>query len=464
MKFKIGKTRYPIQLIGCALTPKFLKTMRMKRIFLFAACFLVASLIILGAGAVVLAQTSAPVVCLTDGELTAQIQKCKNSGLDYTTSYDSNKCKYVKCVEAAKQVTAEESNPQPTTQVSKPTPPTVTTTCPLKNELGGSADVCKLQGMNYEYAKDDKGCSYIKCVALKNCPDTSAEINKCKKSNQTYAEFTDENGCKKIQCGKEEGTSVTCKKSLTSNGCIQIKCDDNYFFDSCSYQTQCRVDCKSYTDQDGCFVKTCSDGSEKKDCPKKAVACEVIKTNEGCDKKICTDGYEAISCPPKEKCKTYKDDNGCQVKECEDGYKNRECPQKVEEKELECKVYTDDRNCKVKVCSNGVKIDYCAQPSCKVETDKENCQVKKCDDGFVSRECPNKESIECQVITDKQTNCVVKKCSNGYESKDCPAEKKMENVLPSETTGSPSAPAEIPAAGTGIFNSVKSFMLKIFKK
>ncbi len=405
-----------------------------KSIFVFALVFSIGFLGIIFT-VKTYARTATP-SCASEEEINVQIQKCQNAGQSYTVDYDSNKCKYVKCVaqatntgEPKPQPTAVEPKPQPTAVEPKPQTtttetPKATSLCPSQNEIEKSVEVCKMQGLVHQYLKDANGCSYVKCLEKEDCPDIQKEIEKCKKIQKSYTEYVGQDGCKRAQCqNKEEKGVVACKKAIFDKGCVQITCDDGYYFNSCTQQSRCRIECKTTTDENGCFVKVCSDGSETRDCPKakKEIKCEVTKTPEGCEKKICTDGYEATYCPSDKKCKVYKDKEGCKVKECADGYKNRDCPSQVQEKELECKVYVDERNCKIKVCSNGLKIDYCAAPSCKVEKDTKGCNVKTCDDGYVSKICPKAESVECKIIKDETTGCQIKKCSDGFETKECPA-------------------------------------------
>lgn len=380
-----------------------------------------------------------PLICKSDEEVLAEIERCKLSGQDYEIFRDDNDCVVVKCggslcptsdeIETErKRCMNQEDNAGITWQ---------TTWGQFPNsydsffDVWGELDLERTAGIGGshqlefepELLIDRYGCERVLCRPVNACPDSAAleaTLERCKNAGLNATTYTDQFSCKQVYCG-EGPRPVDCRKAIDDNGCTVIECSDGYVFNSCRYDVQCRVDCRTYTDDNGCFVKKCSDGYEARECPGGEVTCEVTRDDEGCEVKKCTDGSASRYCPGTEECRIYMDEkSGCTIKECPDGYKARECPDEPRG-EIECKVY-EKGDCRIKECTNGYFYDSCDEnvAFCSTDKDDEGCTVKKCDDGYVARDCPEgMEDVECKETRDER-GCVYKVCTDRTEASYCP--------------------------------------------
>jgi len=64
----------------------------------------------------------AQVQCPDDKEINSQIEKCKNSGLSYSISYDERQCRFVKCVGQEQKLTVQQIEPKNILDIKKITP------------------------------------------------------------------------------------------------------------------------------------------------------------------------------------------------------------------------------------------------------------------------------------------------------------------------------------------------------
>ncbi|MBI5047295.1 hypothetical protein HZC07_06220 [Candidatus Micrarchaeota archaeon] len=308
--------------------------------------------------------------CPSSEQLVTQILACKASGNNtYIYYYDSSKCQQIKCTPIASTTPATNTTSS-TTNGTDTANENTTRNCPSQISATGVRyiEMCKINGQGYEYITDttgcrivkctqqtndrnttnntttdncpsyevltsqlkrcsainqsgttyvdENGCKEVKCTTLTNCPSyetLTSSITKCSASGNQVTTYLDENNCKQVKCSNQNPAGVLCKKSVDEKNCVQISCEDGYTYNSCA-QNQCkvqRIECKNYKDGNGCEVKECDDGTEKKECPKptppttnvtenittnQTVSCKVY-TEEGCTIKICTDGTKTKDCP-----------------------------------------------------------------------------------------------------------------------------------------------------------------------
>jgi len=243
---------------------------------------------------------------------------------------------------------------------------------------------------------------------------------------------------------------VPCKKTVYA-GCIQIKCDDGFVYDSCAGEA-----CIGYVDKDGCTVTKCPGRGESRTCPpkpkvKETVTCVFANANgqQECysDKGGCkADPYcpkgavcvnkGPLSCTVDVKgvkgekvtwkstcggyayttidgqdekaqfqcgpvlCKEYEDKNGCIVKSCPGEEETTTCPA--------CTGYVDGNGCTVTKCPGQSETVTCPiEPACTGYVDSNGCTVTKCPGESETVSCPS-EPI-CSSYTDAN-GCVVKNC------------------------------------------------------
>jgi hypothetical protein len=350
-------------------------------------------------------QDNCPALCPSDEDLKNTIMKCEANGLSYEfyseqpsqdiAVFVPTGCKRVRCVKRA---------------------------CPPDAELERIMKLCEAKGLKAQTYEDEMGCKNVLCTEAGNCPPytiTDEIVAACKQKRLDVESYVDANGCKNVRCKEPEKVStIECRK-VAKGDCIIISCTDGYTFDSCNPQGVCpQVQCNRFKDDRGCILKRCTDGSESKECPNnKPVDCDVYKRDDGCTVKKCTDGNEYVSCPTSTSCKDYVDDKKCRIHECDDGTKTRVCPDGTQD--VDCKVYTDEKGCQIKECSNGYTDSSCDKAqSCKESKDG-TCAIKTCDDGSITKDCQDKEKVECKTYQ-SDDGCRVTVCTDGRQDKVCP--------------------------------------------
>lgn len=325
--------------------------------------------------------------CQTQEELDKQISECKAKGMTYGYTRDDKMCLVVKC-----------SGIQP-----KP--------CNEAFEL--QIKKCKEQNLGYTTGLGADGCKYAKCVypepttveckktiqlTQPNCAPNAMCIQSMKQcivinctDGYEYNSCTAEQLCPRVQC-----SSMTDEK-----GCITTKCSDGTGTTGCPAKPS--VECKVVKLENGCEEKRCTDGYVAQSCPTTPVATTTASSSGG----------GGVGC------KKYTDEKGCAVNVCGNGTETRDCPKTNDN--IECKTYTDDKNCAVKECSNGYTANSCTQIDCKTTVDTAtNCTIKNCSDGTISKDCPQAPSVECKKYADEK-GCTIKTCTDGYTDKVCPA-------------------------------------------
>lgn len=191
--------------------------------------------------------------CPSGSELEEDALDCREKGYSHYVYYDENNCKQVKCNS------------------------TYSWGCRNETELNRKIHACKEDGLSYKYETTSAGCREVVCArnATNNtCPNVDAWAKECKAKGMAYETYWAE-GCKLVKC-KEQTESVTCKKT-SENGCVAIRCEDGYYYNSCANATGCTAaittaasakgECKEYKDENGCEVKECANGYTKKECP-----------------------------------------------------------------------------------------------------------------------------------------------------------------------------------------------------
>jgi hypothetical protein len=428
-----------------------------------------------------------PIVCPSTEELQSQIVKCQSNGFDYVTTSiygTATTCKYVECVPPKTSCPSEKeldstilkcksigsvyqyyTDDYQCTHVTCIDPKPV---CPTVAELNEVASACKTKGLTYDYVKNKSGCVEISCTQNTCLSSETLElsIHKCESQGGKPTTYVREDGCKDmyctlsnkcpsseqlqeqlVQCKKEGADAITyvndgckyvvckspskptsfgCTKTTDEKGCVKIKCEDGYYFDSCVQKQVCQAyECKTYTDVQGCTVKSCSDGYQSIACPKEEVTCQSVKNKEtGCEVKECSNGKRSEYCPPvkSEECKLKTNEKGCLVKVCYDPSTGKEkfsaqsCPTPKQGNEVVCKVYDTD-NGKVKECDNGFRVAYDELTNCVDGDAGSNAKFRKCGYGkeseYVAQFSADGSMVEC--VIDFSTQYEI--CTDGTQKK-----------------------------------------------
>lgn len=251
--------------------------------------------------------------------------------------------------------------------------------CRPVDALEETARECREAGRSFYFTQstnaDGTACRDIVCQDPSVCPTMDMierQINHCIVDEKvSYTKYVDEKGCTQVRCVATPHpvntvppqATVTCKKTVSDQGCVEVFCNDGYRFNSCNDAGTCKVqslECKSYTDADGCYVRSCSNGLTNRSCPdKQEVKCEVETLDDGCFIKTCSDGTKATSCPQQNVvCKNTVDEDGCTVTSCDNGRYSRVCPDTAQDKEVKCEVFVREDGHTIKECDNGFRVDY----------------------------------------------------------------------------------------------------------
>lgn len=426
--------------------------------------------------------------CPSNEQLQAEISKCKASGFDYVTTSASgvaSPCKYVECVPLktscpsekelevtllkCKEIGAEYkyyTDDYQCTQIACFKPNAI---CPTVDELNDRASACKTKGLGYKYTKNSNGCVEVICTKSTclspeiiesnirlcesqggkattydtgdgckahyctipgKCPSTAhlqEQIAKCSKEGEEAVTYVKDDGCKYVFCkGPSKQTSFSCTKTSDEKGCVKIKCEDGYYFDSCLQKQVCQAyECKTYIDVKGCTVRSCSDGYQSTECPKEEITCKSVKNKEtGCEVKECSNGQRYEYCPSKkeEECTLKTNDKGCLVKVCYDPETGKErffaqsCPSPKQGSEVVCKVYESNQG-KVKECDNGFRVSYDELQGC-VDGDSGNgAKFRKCvygsDSEYAAQFSSDGGMVEC--VIDFSTQYEI--CTDGAQKR-----------------------------------------------
>jgi hypothetical protein len=150
--------------------------------------------------------------CPSEEVMKRQIDSCVSSGMNYAKAYDENKCLFIQCV----------------------VPPTEG--CPAEVDLNKAITACKEKRMSYAVVESN-GCKAIKCLEedayiCQTADQLENQMSKCKENGLDFKTY-EKAGCKFVSCADNTRTGL-CKKSVNGN-CVQISCDDGYFFDSCTF-------------------------------------------------------------------------------------------------------------------------------------------------------------------------------------------------------------------------------------
>jgi|GEM_PF-6728408 len=300
---------------------------------------------------------------------------------------------------------------------------------------------------------DEKGCTVKACengTGNVYCPVSPVECEKFVDEEGCVVKKCADGAYDRV-CPAETKI-VECKGYVDAQGCNVVYCTDGTNKVDCSGRN---VECKKYIDEKGCTVKACADGKEEKYCPKKPVECKVFDDNEtGCVVKECANGYKVKDCKAVEaKCKYYltTDEKGCKVKSCEDGTIEVNCPNPLSCKEIECaagfncndgKCFAECKKldlgngCIKKVCTDGYEATECpavastetVEIECKKYQDENGCIVRVCANGFEEKYCPEEATVnglQCKNYND-ESGCTTIVCDNGFKAMECRNANRIE--------------------------------------
>jgi len=417
--------------------------------------------------------------CPSEEALELASKKCSSAGLETTYYTDAAQCQQVYCASPKNTCPSKEDNlirikgcvvQGLSYSYSMDSDGCPVVSC-LKNECTSSTSLADAEkkcheskGKPYAY-QDASGCNQIGCNYPSACTSTSAlesKIKSCKSEGLSYETYVKDDGCKEVYCrGQVEKEKVSCEKRVSEDNCIQIKCTDGYYFNSCVQAKVCQAyECKTFKDAQGCMVKSCTDGSESITCPQKGneVECKVITNDNGCEVKECSDGQRYEYCPVTyPECKTTTDESGCKYKVCVDpktGEKTTStsyCPEKESSKPVQCKVYTAEGS-NVKVCDNGFKVVYEELTNCVATTS--DGATKKCS-------IKNSPSVEYLVYVDNGYNEIECLANLEEQTTICTANMEKERGAANVTTKAP-ATVDNPAQSEKPSESFWTFLSRLF--
>ncbi|QQR93084.1 MAG: hypothetical protein IPJ89_02490 [Candidatus Iainarchaeum archaeon] len=321
--------------------------------------------------------------------------------------------------------------------------------CHAVDVLEEKATACRAAGKSYFFKTTSSNgvrCRDIECYDPASCPDDAEytrAIDRCVNVEKvSYTKYQDDQGCTQIKCVAAQipptqrpdvtpDAATYCKKLVNEKGCVEIYCNDGYRYNSCEDTAACSappsqgVSCKAYTDSDGCYVQSCSNGKTDRSCPdRQSVKCEVEKLDDGCYIKKCSDGTKSTSCPQQAvTCSTERDSDGCVITKCDNGKYSKECPVADPVKEVKCEVFERSDGHKIKECDNGFRVDYtdlkayCAKTGVNYEN-TDTAAATKCvygDNGeYIARVSEDGTRTECVINFEAKTRY----CTDGTVVKD----------------------------------------------